>query len=230
MADKMVKTSAANPRQPKMAWKEKVDGASGRRAVRESILFETAARMFNSYGFHGTSMSHLTQELGLTKGALYYYVEDKSDLLYKLHIKSAEATRKAYEAGVAEGRNGYERVRSIVRHYVAAVTVSPTETFILLEKGVLKPEQAEDIVQRRKQLEFDLRSQITKGIDDGSIVPCDPKLATFILVGAMAWVSKWFEPDGDWTPDQIADAMSDMLMRSIAATPSDVLIGDVAKA
>ncbi len=230
MADKIVKSSAVKPRQPKRAWNEKGDGATGRRAVRESILFETAARMFNSYGFHGTSMSQLTQELGLSKGALYYYVEDKSDLLYKLHIKSVEATRKAYEAGVAEGHNGYERVRSIVRHYVAAVTDSPTETFILLEKGMLKPEQTEDIVQRRKQLELDLRSQISMGIDDGSIVPCDPKLATFILVGAMAWVSKWFEPDRDWTPEQIADAMADMLMRSIAAAPCDVLIGDVAKA
>ena len=229
MVEKKLKSSAANPGRAEKAWNKKVTGASGRRAVRETLLFETAARMFNSYGFHGTSMSHLTQELGLTKGALYYYVQDKSDLLYKLHIKSAEATRRAYDAGVAEGRNGYERVRSIVRHYVAAVTVSPTETCILLEKGVLKPEQAEDIVQRRKQLELDLRSQIAKGIGDGSIVPCDPKLATFILVGAMAWVSKWFEPDRDWTPDQIADAMSDMLMRSIAATPSDVLIGDVAK-
>lgn len=230
MADKIEKPPAEKPPRPKKAWNEKVDGASGRRAVRESILFETAARMFNSYGFHGTSMSQLTQELGLTKGALYYYVEDKSDLLYKLHIKSAEATRRAYEAGVAEGRTGYERVHGIVRHYVAAVTASPTETFILVEKDVLNPEQTADIVKRRKQLELDLRGQITKGIDDGSIVPCDPKLATFILVGAMAWVSKWFEPDRDWTPDQIADAMADMLMRSIAVTPSDVLISDVAKA
>jgi TetR/AcrR family transcriptional regulator len=229
MADKIVNPPAEKPPRPKQAWNEKVDGASGRRAIRETILFETAARMFNSYGFHGTSMSQLTQELGLSKGALYYYVEDKSDLLYKLHIKSAEATRNAYEAGVAEGRNGYERVRSIIRHYIAAVTASPTETFILLEKDVLNPEQTEDIVQRRKQLELDLRSQITKGIDDGSIVPCDPKLATFMLVGAMAWVSKWFEPGRDWTPDQIAHAMADMLMRAIAATPCDVLVGDVAE-
>jgi TetR/AcrR family transcriptional regulator len=230
MAEKRVRSPAAKPCQPTRGWNEKGHDASDRRAVRESILFETAARMFNSYGFHGTSMSQLTQELGLTKGALYYYVEDKSDLLYKLHIKSADATRKAFEEGVAEGRNGYERVQSIVRHYVAAITASPTETFILLEKGVLNPEQAEEIVQRRKQLELDLRSQIAKGIDDGSIVPCDPKLATFVLVGAMAWVSKWFEPDRDWTPDQVARAMADMLMRSIATMPDDALIGDVAQA
>lgn len=229
MAGKMAKPPVNIPHERRRAWDKKAEGISGQRAVRETLLFETAARLFNSHGFHGTSMSQLTHELGLTKGALYYYVEDKSDLLYKLHIKSVDATRKAYNMGVAEGRNGFERVRGIIRHYVAAVTASPSETFILLEKGALKPEQAEDIVRQRKQLELDLRSQISKGIDDGSIVPCDAKLAAFVLVGAMAWVSKWFEADQRWTPDQIAQAMSEMLIRSIAAMPSDALVDDVAQ-
>jgi len=67
------------------------------------VLFETAARLFNRFGFRGTSLSLITKELGLTKGALYHYVKDKSDLLYQLNLRSAHASRLAHERSVREG-------------------------------------------------------------------------------------------------------------------------------
>ena len=207
----------------KPAWGERVQSTEEQRDLREKILFETAGKLFNQYGFHGTSMSQLTEALGLTKGALYYYVKDKSDLLYKLHLKSIEATAKSNARAVAEGGNGYERIRAIVRNYVSGVTKSHTETFILLEDGALKPEQAAEIVEKRKELEVFLRDQIQAGIDDGSIVPCDPRMVSFALVGAMAWVTKWYEPDGPMTSEDVAKAMSDMLSRMVSATPSPTL-------
>ena len=126
----------------KPAWGDSVQSTEEQRDLREKILFETAGKLFNQFGFHGTSMSQLTEELGLTKGAIYYYVKDKSDLLYQLHLKSIEATRKSNAKALEEGRNGYETIRAIVRNYVESVTRSNTETFILLEDGALKPEQA----------------------------------------------------------------------------------------
>jgi TetR/AcrR family transcriptional regulator len=224
MSDKRPLNEASHVRKVRKAsWGEDIDATKNVREERERVLFETAARLFNSHGFHGTSMSQLTSELGLTKGAIYYYVADKCDLLYKLHLKSIDATHRANQRGIAEGRNGMERVNLIIRYYVEALTRSQTETFILLEKGALRPDQAEDILMRRKQLEADLRSQIASGITDGSIIPCDPKLAAFTLVGAMAWVSKWYDPSGDWLPEQIARSMADMLTRSLAQRPSATL-------
>lgn len=215
------------PAEKRKSWGAEIASSKAMRAERERVLFETAARLFNTHGFHGTSMSQLTNELGLTKGALYYYVADKSDLLYKLHLKSIDATKEANRRGIAEGRNGFERVFLIIRYYVEAQTRSNTETFILLESGALKPEQAEDIMRQRKELDAELRDQIAAGIADGSIVPCDPKLAAFALVGAMAWISKWFDPQGTWNPDQISQAMAEMLMRGLAAHPVTALVTDV---
>lgn len=213
----------------KRAWGENIQSTETQRELRESILFETAARLFNRYGFHGTSMAQLTEELGLTKGALYYYVKDKSDLLYQLHIRSARATRLAHDRGVAEGRNGYERIHLIVQHYIKTVTTSPTETFILMEDGALKPEQAEEIMKLRKQLEYDLRDSIRGGIEDGSIMPCDPKMVSFAIVGAMAWVSKWYDPAMPWTADQVSTGMAQLLSRMISANPAPALPLDISE-
>lgn len=227
--DRKTKNTAPDSGPRRKRWGDQVASGEEQREQREAILFETAARLFTRYGFHGTSMSQLTEALGLTKGALYNYVEDKSDLLYKLHLKSAAANRASHDRGVAEGRNGYERVHGIVRHYLADMLSSPTETFIVPEEGALRPEQAQEIRALRKGLERDLRRQIELGIADGSIIPCDVKLVSFALVGAMAWAVKWFDPDQPWTRDQVATGMADLLTRMVAAGPAAHLPTDISQ-
>ncbi len=43
-------------------------------------IIETVAPIFNKYGYVGTSMSHLTEATGLTKGAIYGNFENKEAL------------------------------------------------------------------------------------------------------------------------------------------------------
>ncbi|MFN2138615.1 MAG: TetR/AcrR family transcriptional regulator [Candidatus Promineifilaceae bacterium] len=48
-------------------------------AKQERIL-EAAAREFTAYGYEGASMNKILQEAGISKGAAYYYFDDKADL------------------------------------------------------------------------------------------------------------------------------------------------------
>ncbi len=191
------------------------------------MLYETAARWFNRRGFHGTSLGDIADELNVSKAALYYYVRDKSDLLYKLNLRAAEAAKRAHVRAVEEGHDGLDRVQRIVTNYVAASTSSPTETFILLEDGALSPAQSADIIERRKWLDNDLKRQIESGISDGSIAPCDSKLAMLVIIGALAWTSKWFDRSGAWSSDQTARAMGQMLARMLGSRPQQAPPPDV---
>jgi TetR/AcrR family transcriptional regulator len=217
---------AAKPRSSP-AWSDRVQSSASQRAIKEAVLYETAARWFNRHGFHGTSLADIADELGITKAALYYYVRDKSDLLYKLHLRAAEAAKRAHDRAVNEGGNGLQRVQRIVSNYLAALTSSPTETFILLEDGALAPVKSAEIIKRRKWLDNDLRRQIEAGIADGSIAPCDSKLAVLVIVGALAWTSKWYDRDGVWSSDQVATAMGQMLAHMLSSGPARALPTDV---
>lgn len=208
-------------------WSDRIPSREQQRSVKEEVLFETAARWFNRHGFHGTSLSDLATELGITKAALYHYVRDKSELLYRLHLISLDAAESSRHRAVQEGGNGLERVHLIVRHYVAAITSSPTFTFVLLEDGALTPEQSREILKRRIWLERDLREQIAQGIRDGSITPCDPKFTALTIGGAMNSIAKWFRPDGEWTGEQIASELSRMLSRMLTTAAPTALSRDV---
>jgi len=87
------------------------------------------------------------------------------------------------------------------------------------------PEQAEVIIRRRDEAEKRFRAIVHGGIADGSIVPCDPKLAVFTLLGAVNWVPKWYRDGGEWEPTDVASSLVDMAVRGIAAEPSPRLRG-----
>jgi AcrR family transcriptional regulator len=52
-------------------------------ALTTQFIIETAAPIFNKYGYAATSLSTLTKVTGLTKGAIYGNFENKEDLAIK---------------------------------------------------------------------------------------------------------------------------------------------------
>lgn len=203
----------------KSSWKAVVPDRAQQRELKLEALCEVAARSFNDKGFHGTSLAAIAADLGVTKPALYHYVANKNDLLYRLHMISLDAAQGSLTRARAEGRTGLEKARLTMFYYMLAMTESPTACLVLMEEGAMKPEQASAVAKRRREMEYGLREVVREGIEDGSITPCDPKLAVFVLVGAMNWMSRWYKPGGEWSGRETAEGMSAMLARSIAAAP-----------
>lgn len=47
---------------------------------KQERLFEAAANEFSDHGFEGASLNRIIDVAGMSKGSLYYYFDDKSDL------------------------------------------------------------------------------------------------------------------------------------------------------
>jgi hypothetical protein len=58
----------------------------------------------------------------------------------------------------------------------------------------------------KKSVDLTFRGYITEGIVDGSIKPCDAKLAA--IAGSLNWIGHWYQPDGARSADAIADDFS----------------------
>ena len=86
-----------------------------------------------------------------------------------------------------------------------------------------------EIVRQRDRFEAKLRGFVREGIEDGSIIPCDPKLAIFSIFGAVNWVPKWYSDSGEWNNKQLAKGMSELLCRSIARHPPEAFAPDIGK-
>ena len=61
------------------------------------------------------------------------------------------------------------------------------------------------------------RAVVQEGIEDGTIQPCNPKIAAFTIAGALNWICHWYEPDGALSPEEIATQFVRTLTLGLAA-------------
>ena len=71
---------------------EVVEGASNNRL---ELIIEAAARMFDAKGYSATSTQDIANEVGLLKGSIYYYINSKEDLLFRIIEESHEGALRA---------------------------------------------------------------------------------------------------------------------------------------
>lgn len=189
---------------------------------RQAIIRE-AAKVFNRRGSHGATLDDVAERLNVSKAALYRYVQSKQDLLYACHVEAMEIARVSIDVGEATGRSGLEKIQIGMSNYLREMIGAMGVPVLILEENVLTGHQARHVLSLRDAFEQRMRRLVEEGITDGSILPVNAKLAMFMFLGAVHWVTKWYSPDGPWTADDVADALIEMTTRALAAHPAERL-------
>lgn len=210
-------------------WKNLVPDRSAMRKLKREALVREAIAAFNAKGFHATALEDIAARLGVTKAALYHYFPNKHALLYECFLRALQVAFAALSHARETGGTGYEKLHLTVQGYLSVSLGEMNRCVILTEEHVLLPEHRAVIFQQRDDFEHALRALVREGIDDGSIIPCDPKLAIFTVWGAVNSVPKWFSPQGKWSAEQLAQAVADMTCRALASAPQAALAPDVAR-
>lgn len=204
-------------------WKGAVPGADAQFEAKRQAILREAAASFNRKGYHGTSLTDIAQTLGVSKAALYTYVKSKDELLYFCHDAALDVAGESVRLARQAGGSALEQLCATLRHYLRWI-LSPQACYVvLLEEQALQPEQAAYMTARRDGFEAELRGMVGAGILDGSVVPCNPKLAVFAVLGAMHWALKWYVPGGAWSGEQVAVALVQLLERMLSSRPAPAL-------
>ncbi len=207
------------PRGSVPAWDNALPSLSENAQRKRAFIVREAAQCFNRSGFHGTSMDDIAERLGVTKAALYRYVSNKHELLYASFNMAMDSSFASLDEGDRRGANGLEKLRIALSGYLTDLIGKLGHPVVLLEDKALLPEQQRAVLRRRDEAERRYRALVEEGIGDGSIAPCNPKIAVFALLGAINWVPKWYRPDGELSAAEVVAALVDLIIGGLAAQP-----------
>ena len=160
-------------------------------AKRERIL-KAAARCFNDKGYSGTSLKDVANHLGLTDAALYYYVENKEELVFQCYLRAAALARDALERAIGAGETGLEQARLYVRYHVEVIVGDDGPVAIMSEIPSLKPAHRDQILEVSRTHSAAFEAVLDRGIRDGSINACDVRMTGNAIMGAINWIPKWY--------------------------------------
>lgn len=178
-------------------------------------IIRSAAEVFRRKGYHGATMEEIAAQLRMTKGNLYYYFANKEEILYACHKRSLEIGFNALKLALDSEKPADERLRLVLKHYIRGLTDELRGSVILLEEGSLSQEHRREIVRLRDKYECGLRQLIDEGIKGRRFVESMAKVEGFIILGAVNWISKWYAPDGELSPDAVAEMFADRLVRGM---------------
>lgn len=191
-------------RHPTVLWKTSERRLQEREEKRMAVLL-TAAEMFLERGSHRVTMTDIADELGITKPALYNYFDSKDAILFECFRQSNLVIVAQLDSIEKVGGEGLAQLQAFIRAYTKLVTVDYGSVMIRLEDRELPDGLRDDVRGFKRAIDMRVRAMLAKGIEDGSIVPCDVKLATFAILGALNWIGQWFRDDGSASVDQIGE-------------------------
>ena len=182
---------------------------------REAVL-QTAAQLFLEKSYTRTSMNDVADRLRITKPALYHYFQNKEEILLECYRLGSALIEDILNDIAEQGGTGLEKVEAFIYSYASVMTVNFGRCVMRLDEGDLSSDALVEVRGYKRKIDRRLRAFIQDGIGDGSIAPCDPKLATFAIAGALNWICIWYEPEGPLSPEEIATQFAQTLTRGLA--------------
>jgi AcrR family transcriptional regulator len=183
------------------------------RAAKRDAVLRAAVQMFNARGFHQTSLDDVAASLGISKPTIYHYLGNKDQVLLEcVKIGLGQLIAAAEDARTRPG-TGADRLCAFLVRYAEINMDDFGRCVIRTGDEALMRESRERFRELKRRIDTDMRTLIIEGIADGSLAPCDPKLAAFTIAGALNWPARWHDPAGSESPQELARHMVDMLCR-----------------
>jgi AcrR family transcriptional regulator len=178
-------------------------------------ILKSAAAAFRHRGYYGASVDEIARALHMTKGNLYYYFQDKEEILFACHQYALDLLLKVLER--VEGRTypPEEKLRRLIVAFVHTMIDELGGTSLTLDLQALAPQRLKTIIAKRDRFDQGIRQIITEGIESGVFRQSDPKLLTFAILGSINWIPYWFDPNGGATSVEIAEEFAEYLIAGL---------------
>ena len=186
---------------------------------RRAELVRSAARLFSERGYHGTSMQHLADALGLQKGSLYAHIGSKEDLLLDVVEEGAERFLERGAQAAQEDAPAAQRLRDFLAGHIATVVEHlDAATVFLNEWRYLSPDLRALVQEKRDAYEALIRGIIEEGIANGEFrSDADVRLASLAVLSMGNWIYAWYRPEGELGPQDIGERFADLLVKGLEA-------------
>lgn len=181
------------------------------RLKREAIL-RSAAAAFRRKGYYGSSMEDISEQLLMTKGSLYYYFNDKEDILFACHDFSLDRVLEKLAEVQKRSDKPSVKLRALIQGLVDVMIDELQGSALALDFSALSDAKLQKIIKKRDEFERGMRTIIQDGVKLGEFRKFDSKLASFAILGSINWISRWYRPEGQFHAREIGKLYSDLFI------------------
>jgi AcrR family transcriptional regulator len=204
-------TSAATDDSKRSAkWKERRDA-----------IIDTSATVFARSGYHATGIAELCEVNGFGKGAFYYYIGSKEELLAAIHDRVMDEVLLGADRVVAAGGSPSEQLEMLGTELLDVIHRYPDHVWVFLhEFPALTGERADQFRERRAGYERRVEGVLRAGVEVGEFRDLDPWLTARAWLGMHNYTYLWLKPDGALSAHDVAAPFAEIFRHGLARPPA----------
>lgn len=188
---------------------------------RQEELLDEAARQLNAKGVSLTSLTDIADRLQVSRAALYYYVDDREDLVFKVYRRSLEILARHLGEAARSGRQALDVVDTFI-----SSTLNPSEPELasLSEIGLLRGPERETVLALYEGVVARLASVLETGAKAGEVRRCDFDVAARCIISVIHWIplaARW-DVAGNVAPQQRIPFLCDFVRLGVATDRNEV--------
>lgn len=178
-------------------------------------ILKSAAAAFHRHGYYGSTVDSIARALRMNKGNLYYYFKNKEEILYFCHDYSLDLLLDLLKKTDRSGCSPDEKLRTLIVAFVRMIIDELRGTALTLDLQALSPPRLRKVIAKRDKFDRGIRRILRSGMETGVFRQGDPKLLTFVILGSVNWIPRWFDPRGPAHSDEIGQAFADYLVAGL---------------
>ena len=187
---------------------------------RRDAIIDTSATVFARRGYHATGIAELCEVNGFGKGAFYYYIGSKEELLAAIHDRVMDEVMLGADRVVEAGGSPSEQLAMLGTELLDVIHRYPDHVWVFLhEFPALTDERAEQFRTRRREYERRVEGVLRAGVDTGEFRAVDPWLTARAWLGMHNYTYLWLKAGGPVSAREIAQPFADIFIRGIANSP-----------
>lgn len=192
---------------------------------RRRMIIEAAVEVFVDEGYQFMAVEDIAERAGVSKGTVYFYFEDKADILYEAFRWFEEGLHRIIEETQQSDRHPADQLSHGVRRMIEFTTSNRAVVQILIDSWIASlhdPKQTKiDFPAFYERLVDPLRELIEYGRSTGAFRADLPEHYPAILVGAVQGMLFEWMVDPDSLPlESLHDEIEEVLIDPARRNPA----------
>lgn len=179
---------------------------------REKII-DAAAKLFEKKGYRSTTMKEIAAAVRVSQPALYYYFNNKIDILCELVLAWNTSASEALEHVMTLQLPASEKMRRILLAEAELAAEEATLLKIVSRERHQLPPGVRNLLKERELAILDGIQQVyDNGVREGVFANAPSRPMALALIGSCNSMMYWYNPRGTLRPQEIAEMFANLLL------------------
>ncbi len=180
---------------------------------RKNRVYEVATKTLWQKGYDKTSIRDIAKATEMTTAGLYYYFKSKEELLFQILKDHMDDMIQGIEEIPVDSMSPLELIEAYIKYQVNTYCTDKYRTKLILSDDDCLTGEWYDLIkdQQRKYLGFWRKALENYCRQEGLCIEYIA-IDAHCLVGMCAWVYRWYDPEGNVTPEILAKKIFELFI------------------